>query len=289
MKPARVDYMRPLSLEAALQLLTTHGPDAAILGGGQSLMPMLNLRVAAPSILVDINAIAGMNEIVNGASGLQIGAVARHNDVLRSPLVADCAPLLAQALKHVAHEAIRNRGTLGGSLALADPAAELPACMVCLEANIVIVSSRGERVVEASDFFQGIYETALEPDELILRVEIPASSREWRCHFDERARRHGDFAIAGLALMMELEGDAIVGCKIVYAGLEAFPRRLVNIEDALLGIKLGDDERIDAVIKCLGASLDILDGGEYPVQYRLRLAGHLLRNGIGAVGRSVMS
>ncbi len=276
MKPARFEYARPTSLVDALILLRDHRDDAAVLSGGQSLVPMLNLRVASPQIVIDINSIPELEEIAIHGSALQIGARSRHNDVLRSELVQQYAPLLSMALQNVAHEAIRNRGTLGGSLALADPAAEMPACMVCLGAEIILHSAGGSRSVAAADFFQGIYDTAREPDELITGIRIPFFAAGWRFAFHEIARRHGDFASAGLAFGGQCSGEIVQDCRVVFLGVEAFPRRLIEIEQAFIGTNLNDRSSLEKAVQLLASNLDCLEGGEYPTEYRLYLARQLL-------------
>lgn len=276
MKPAKFEYLKPASLTDALTMLQSHREDAAVLSGGQSLIAMLNLRVAAPQVVIDINAIPGLDEIKIDGSVLEIGARSRHNDVLRSELVQLHAPLVSLALKNVAHEAIRNRGTLGGSLALADPAAEMPACMVCLEAEIVVQSVSGSRSIAAANFFQGIYDTALQPDELITSIRIPLLGSGWRFSFHEIARRHGDFAMAGLALGLRCNKGAITACRAVFLGVEAFPRRLAEIEQALIGHQLTDLGALENVVRLLPSNLDCLDGEECPADYRLHLAQQLL-------------
>jgi carbon-monoxide dehydrogenase medium subunit len=257
-------------------LLSAHDGEASLLAGGQSLVPMLNLRVVQPSVLVDINAIPDLEQIERRGDTLVIGARARHNDVLRSPLVRESAPLLAAALPFVAHEAIRNRGTLGGSLALADPSAELPACIVCLAAEIVAASTRGERRIPAAEFFQGIYTTALAPNELVTRIEIPMRSGDWRFAFEEVARRHGDFALAAVACAVRTEGDAVAACDIVFAGVEAAPRRIHVVEHALSGKSLTDAAARSDAKAALQQDLQPMEGGEYPSTYRVHLAGVLL-------------
>jgi aerobic carbon-monoxide dehydrogenase medium subunit len=275
-KPARFAYARPQTLAEALVLLATHGSDASILAGGQSLMPMLNLRMSQPAILVDINSIPDLALITMRDGQLAIGGRARHNDVMHSALLPSSNSLLKRALPYVAHAAIRNRGTLGGSLALADPAAELPACATCLDARIVAVSMRGERVIPASDFFQGLYTTALEQDELIHRVEFPLLDTNWHVEFDEVARRRGDFAIAGLALAVKLDNRRIAECRIVFAGVEAFPRRIAPVEAALTGSLLTDLSARAEAFEILAQTLDPLEEGEYPAAYRRHLARVLL-------------
>jgi carbon-monoxide dehydrogenase medium subunit len=276
MKPPRFQYACPETLPEALTLLSRHTGDAAVLAGGQSLMPMLNLRVAQPAILIDINRVPDLDAITCTGGILSIGARARHNDVLRSPLVKKNAPLLAQALEHVAHEAIRNRGTLGGSLALADPAAELPACAICLDATIVALSLRGDRPISARDFFRGLYTTALEPDEIIARVCFPLPASDWRFEFDEISRRHGDFAIAGVAVGMRRDGKAVTDCRIVFCGIEGSPRRMAAIESLFMGAERGDEAIVTAAKAALGECLEPLEGGEFPPEYRLHVARELL-------------
>jgi carbon-monoxide dehydrogenase medium subunit len=263
-------------LTDALYLLARHGADASILAGGQSLMPMLNLRMSQPAILIDINAIPGIEAIDQRDDRIVIGGRARHNDVLRSQLLADSNSLLVRALPYVAHAAIRNRGTLGGSLALADPAAEMAACAVCLDADIVAVSVRGERVLPASSFFEGLYTTALAPDELIHRVTYPVLDASWRVEFDEVARRHGDFTMAALALCVKVVSGRIADCRIVFGGIEACPRRITLAENALIGSLLTDLPARAAAANILDQSLSPLEEGEYPPAYRRQLARVLL-------------
>jgi len=273
-KPARFDYARPETLEGALAVLAEQGPEASVLAGGQSLMPMLNLRMARPGMLVDINRIPGLDAITLAGGVLSIGARARHAEVLASPLVQQAAPMLAQALQHVAHPAIRNRGTLGGSLALADPAAEMPACAACLGATIVLASAGGGRRVAAKDFFLGVYATAIEPGELILRVEIPAIATGWTHLFQEVSRRHGDYAMAGLALALRRKGAGIAEARIALCGVESATRRQAEAEAALVA------GGIEAACQVLGG-LDAMGGEEVTAAHRIHLARVLLRRAMG--------
>lgn len=199
MKAAAFAYARPTSVVNALELLATHGDKAKVLSGGQSLMPAMNLRLVSPDIVVDIGDLSELRGVVVNGEVLVIGALTRHVDLLRSAAVAEHAPLLREAVAHIAHPAIRNRGTIGGSLAHADPASELPACIVTLDATIVARSPDGERRIAACEFFKGIYETALAADELLVAVELPIASKDAVFFFQEYARRHGDYAIVGLA------------------------------------------------------------------------------------------
>ena len=215
MKPAPFSYLRPESLAAAGEALRRHGPDARILAGGQSLVPMMALRVAQPTVLVDIGRIAELRGLTRNEHVLRAGALTRHAELLSSPLVQSSVPLLSLALPHVAHAAIRNRGTLGGSLALADPAAELPACALALDAVMHIHGSLGTRVVSAADFFLGLYSTAVGDGEILTAVEFPVSAAGEQVFFDEISRRRGDYAIAGLAAIARVDHTlrlSFLGC-----------------------------------------------------------------------------
>jgi aerobic carbon-monoxide dehydrogenase medium subunit len=199
MKASAFAYARATSIGNALELLAAHGDKAKLLSGGQSLMPAMNLRLISPELIVDIGEIGELRGIARRGEVLSIGALTRHVDLLKSPEIARHSPLLTEAVAHVAHPAIRNRGTIGGSLAHADPASELPACMLALEATIIVRGRAAERRIPAKSFFRGIYETALSADELLVAVELPLARTNAVHFFHEFARRHGDYAIAGLA------------------------------------------------------------------------------------------
>jgi carbon-monoxide dehydrogenase medium subunit len=201
MKAAAFDYVRATSVAEACALLGQHGEDARLLAGGQSLLPAMNLRLASPALLIDIGRIAGLDGIEIRGDMLRIGALARHATVLRDATVARHVPLLTEALRHVAHPAIRSRGTIGGNLAHADPASELPACMLALDAMLEATSPGGVRLIAASAFFTGLFQTDLAPDEMLTAVEIPLPCGPW--FFQEIARRSGDYAIVGLAAVGE--------------------------------------------------------------------------------------
>ncbi len=219
MKASAFDYARATSVDDALRLLAAHGQAAKVLAGGQSLMPAMNLRLISPDIVVDIGGLSELKGIAVHGSTLHIGALTRHADLLRSSEVATHAPLLAEAVAHVAHPAIRNRGTIGGSLAHADPAAELPACMLALDAAIVASGRRGERRIAATDFFTGIFETALASDELLVAIELPTVQKNSAYFFHEFARRHGDYAMAGLAAQAVVEGGLFTELRLAYFAL----------------------------------------------------------------------
>jgi carbon-monoxide dehydrogenase medium subunit len=219
MKAAAFAYVRAANLDEAISLLAAHGADAKLLAGGQSLLPMLNLRVTAPGVVVDIGGIADLRGIRIDGGMMKIGALTRHADLLMSPEIAARAPLLAKAVPHIAHPAIRNRGTIGGSLAHADPASELPACVQALGATLIARGPRGERRIAASDFFTGIYQTALAHDEMLIAVEFPVIQPDERVYFHEFARRAGDYAMAGLAAQARVAGGAITALRLAFFGV----------------------------------------------------------------------
>jgi len=214
MKASAFAYARATSVANALELLAAHGEKAKVLAGGQSLMPAMNLRLISPELIVDIGEVAELRGIAVRGDVLVIGALTRHVDLLKSPEIATHAPLLTDAITHVAHPAIRNRGTIGGSLSHADPASELPACMIVLGATIIIRGSDGERRIAAENFFTGIYETALSPLELLVGVELPVARKDAAHFFHEFSRRHGDYAIVGLAAQAILKGDMFANLRL---------------------------------------------------------------------------
>jgi carbon-monoxide dehydrogenase medium subunit len=214
MKASAFAYARATSVENALELLADQGDRAKVLSGGQSLMPAMNLRLISPELVVDIGGLAELRGIAVKEGILTIGALTRHVDLLKSSEIAAHAPLLVDAVAHVAHPAIRNRGTIGGSLAHADPASELPACMVALAATIIVRGPGGERRIAAKEFFTGIYETALSPQELLIAVELPVVPKQSTHFFREFARRHGDYAIVGLAAQAIIKGGRFADLRL---------------------------------------------------------------------------
>jgi aerobic carbon-monoxide dehydrogenase medium subunit len=216
MKASAFSYARATSVVNALELLAAHGDGAKLLSGGQSLMPAMNLRLISPELIVDISELGELRGIAVKGDVLTIGALTRHVDLLRSPDIAAHAPLLTEAVAHIAHPAIRNRGTLGGSLAHADPASELPACMLALKATIVVSGPAGERRIAAADFFTGIYETVLSAQELLVAVELPVARKNAAHFFDEFARRHGDYAIVGVAAQAIVEEGAFADLRVAF-------------------------------------------------------------------------
>ena len=270
MKAPRFCYVRPDSLDSVLELLAEHEGEARILAGGQSLMPTLNMRLSEPGLLIDINRIDALKGISLEDGTVRIGALARHAEVLASPLVAEHLPLIVEAMPHVAHVAVRNRGTFGGSIALADPAAELPACAVALDASFVLASRRGRRTVPARSFFHGLYETELAEDELLVEARIPAIAPGYRSSFLEFARRHGDFALAGVCCHARVEGAVLSDVSLACFGGEDRPR-LAAASAAAEGRPWSEEVK-DAVKKALGGELDPAGSFHASAETRVHLA-----------------
>lgn len=254
MKAPDFDYASPQTLEEALALLDGSGQEAMPLAGGQSLMSMLNFRLATPDLLVDLNGIDELSGVVDQGDAIVIGAMARYDELERSDLVSKHLPLLIRALPFIAHPAIRNRGTIGGSVALADPAAEMPALLLALDATVTAASIDGERSLPAVEFFLGLYETALRPGEIVKAISIRKTAGARRFAFDELTRRHGDYAIVGLAATA---GDAkpFTDLRLAFFGIADRAIRARDAEQVLNGHGLGDGEALhratDAVVATL--------------------------------------
>jgi carbon-monoxide dehydrogenase medium subunit len=208
-------------------------PDARLLAGGQSLMATLNMRLSAPTLLIDINGVPGLDGIAYKGGTLEIGALARHVHVERSETIARQAPLIARVMPFIAHPAIRNRGTFGGSIAFADPAAELPACLLALDGEIDAQGPQGKRTIKAGDYFKGLYETALGPQDILTALRVPAADIATRTGFAELARRHGDYAIVGLAACARADGKGLKDVRLAYFGVGNTPMRVPASEAAL--------------------------------------------------------
>jgi len=274
MKASAFSYARATSVANALELLVAYGDKAKVLSGGQSLIPAMNLRLISPELIVDIGEITELRGIAVRGGALRVGALTRHVDLLRSPEIAAYAPLLTEAIAHVAHPAIRNRGTLGGSLAHADPAAELPASMVALNATIVVRGQARERRIAARDFFTGIYETALSAQELLIGVELPIAQKSSAHFFHEFARRHGDYAIAGLAAQAIVRDGLFTGLRTAFFAVGDRPilakaaERLVSV--AITFVVLSEASA------ALGEELDPQDDQQASASMRRHLAKRLL-------------
>ena len=278
MKPAPFEYHCPRTLEEAISLLARHGGDAKPLAGGQSLIPAMNFRLATPSVLVDLNAIDTLAFVSQDAGGIRLGGMTRHRRLERSDTVRQYAPLVAAAMPSVAHPAIRTRGTIGGSLAHADPAAELPAVMLALGATIVVTSSQGSRSIGADDFFTGLFSTALEPGELLTEIRVPAPDSGSGVGFEEISRRQGDFALAGAAAVVRVNDDG--RCADARVALFSVADRPVLAEHGtrvLIG-ETPSAELIRAAAET-AAARDIDPPGDIHAssRYRRHLAGVLVR------------
>jgi aerobic carbon-monoxide dehydrogenase medium subunit len=281
MKASAFSYARATSVGNALELLFAHGDKAKVLSGGQSLMPAMNLRLISPELIVDIGEISELRGIAVTGGVLTIGALTRHVDLANSSEIAAHAPLLTEAIAHVAHPAIRNRGTLGGSLAHADPASELPACMVALNATIVVRGQTGERWIAAEDFFKGIYETDLSTQELLVAVELPVAQKNAAHFFHEFARRHGDYAIAGLAAQAIVEGDAFGDLRLAFFAVGDRP--VLAKAAARLVKKSITPELLTQTSTALGQELDPHDDQQASSNMRRHLAKVLLARCVGAL------
>ena len=269
MKPAPFAYTKARTLKEAVALLGKHKGDARLLAGGQSLIATLNMRLSAPDLLIDINGIKGLDGIAKKGKAIEIGALARHADVERSKLIAQHAPLIALAMPHIGHAAIRNRGTFGGSIAFADPAAELPACLVAMNGEIEIAGPKGKRKVKADAFFKGLFETALRPREVLTAVRVPAADKNTRVGFAELARRHGDYAMVGLAASARADGKTLKDVRLAFFGVGDRPVRAPKAEAALAK---GD---VEAAVAAL--DLDPQDDVQASAAVKKHLAGVLLR------------
>jgi len=290
LKPPAFGYHDPGSLEDALELLAVHGDEGKVLAGGQSLVPLLNFRLAHPEHLIDVNNIGELSGIWRSGGVLRVGALTRQTALERSKLVAENWPLLTEALSYVAHAQIRNRGTVGGSVAHADPAAELPVAFLTLDARFVVRSKRGERVIGASDFFVTHLTTAMEPDELLVAIEVPAVPADAGYAFIEFARRHGDFALGGAAVLLGADGSGT--CTSAAIGLLAAaptPLRASEAERSLVGARLDAEAAESAAGKAV-AGIDPTGDIHGSSEYRKGLIEVMVRRAIetaaGRVGGS---
>ena len=247
MKAASFDYVKPKTISQVIGLLQAHGDDARLLAGGQTLMATLNMRLSEPQWVIDITGIESLRGIRVLGDALRIGALVTHTEIEFSDLVAQHAPLLKAAAPHIAHRAIRNSGTWGGSIAYADPAAEWPTCLLALGGTVITQGPQGERRIAADDFFTGLYSTALQPDELLIACELPLARADHWFGFSELARRHGDYAIVGMAASGRRDGSALRGLRIALLGLDATPLRARQTEALLEGRALDADLVAEAV------------------------------------------
>jgi CO/xanthine dehydrogenase FAD-binding subunit len=274
-----VDYEAPDTVADAVGLLAKFQDDASVLAGGQSLIPLLALRLARPAVLIDINALTDLAGVSAADGIVTIGAMTRQYAAEESAVLAEAVPLLAAALPLIGHEAIRSRGTIGGSLAHADPAAELPAVAVALDAEFTVRSDAGERVVPAADWFEGYLTTARRPDELLAEVRFRAAGRGAGVSFQEVARRHGDFAIVGLAVSLTLADGVISDARLAFAGVADVPVRAAQAEDLLAGERPSAELFAEAADRAT-AGLDPPGDLHGSPQYRTKVAATLVRRGL---------
>jgi carbon-monoxide dehydrogenase medium subunit len=291
MKPAPFDYAAPDSLAAALELLQQFGEDAKPLAGGQSLVPAMNFRLAQPAVLVDLNRLDALQYIrPEAGGGLRVGAMTRQRAVERDQRVASLAPLLAEAMPVIAHPQIRNRGTIGGSMAHADPAAELPAVAVALDARFHLQSQRGERCLLADDFFQGIYTVDIQPDELLTEIAFPAWPARSGWSFREVARRHGDYALAGVAATVTLDAQArCQAARLVYISVGERPINAVGAAQLLIGNELNDESIAAAAEHAAAEEIDPSGNIHAGVAYQRHLVRVLTIQALREAGARALS
>ena len=281
MKLPPVHYEAPETVSEALELLAEHLDEASVLAGGQSLIPLLALRLARPAVLIDINGIGELSGVSAADGRVAIGAMTREYVAEESRTVAGTVPLLSAALPLIGHEAIRSRGTIGGSLAHADPAAELPAVALALDADFVVRSKSGERVVPAAEWFEGYLTTSRCPDELLVEVRFPVAGSGTGISFQEVARRHGDFAIVGLAASLTLSDGAISDARLAFAGISDVPVRAAEAENLLVG-EIPSAELFNEAARQATGDIDPPADLHGTPAYRKKVAGTLVRRGLQA-------
>ena len=284
MKPSAFDYAKPSTLDEAFAILADQGDDATILAGGQSLIATLNMRLSQPGILVDINAIEELSGISVADGVLRIGALTRHFEVEQSAEIAEHAPLIAEAVQHIAHPAIRNRGTFGGSIAMADPAAEFPACVCALRGEIEIAGSSGRRKVAAGDFFKGLYDIDLAPGEIVSAIEVPVIGDGEQSFFAELARRHGDYAMVGIAAHAQVSAGALSNAKLVFFGVGGTPVAAATAAKCVDGRSV-DEALVGEAQSALDQDLEPFDDVNCGAATKMHLAKQLLGQCLTSLGQ----
>jgi carbon-monoxide dehydrogenase medium subunit len=283
MKPAKFDYYDPSTLQEALTLLDTHQGDGKVLAGGQSLMPLLNMRLARPNIVVDINRITELNYVRASDGGIAIGAIARQRALQTDKLIAERVPILQESAYYIAHPQIRSRGTICGSIAHADPAAELPALALALDAEMTLTSAKAARTVSAEPFFQSFFTTALEANEILTEVRFPAAPKDSAWSVLEISRRHGDFAIAGIVAGLALEPNrqVIARARLVYFGVGPMPIRVKAAEDALIG-QAATEPAFEAAAQSAKQGIDPSNDIHATEEYRRAVSATLTKRALRA-------
>jgi CO/xanthine dehydrogenase FAD-binding subunit len=286
LKPAKFEYFAPATLDAAVSALAAANGEAKLLAGGQSLLPLLNFRMARPTLLVDLNRIRDLSFIEMRGDSVAIGALTRHREIEHSPLIAVKLPVMSAAMRHVAHLAIRNRGTIGGSLSHADPAAELPMMAMFYGASLVVQGPAGRRVIAAKEFFVDALTNCLEPEDIVVEIEFPVLQQHgWA--FEEVARRSGDFALASIALSIRRSRSGIEGARVAVMGVADTPLRLEDVEARLVEIEVDDrtpDRFAELVTTGVTPNSDLHASAEYRKHLLGELARRAMRTALAAKG-----
>ncbi len=274
MKPPIFDYVKVSTVEEATAILADSSKEAVVIAGGQSLLPMLNFRLAAPEILVDISGIEALKSLIERDNVVTIGAMTRHVDLGSSPIIARHFPVITKAVTHIAHLAIRNRGTIGGSLCHADPAAELPMMALLLNAELMVAGGKGPRTIAAKDFFQSALETDIQEGELLVSVSLPLLPPNTGWGFEEVSRKSGDFALAAVSAILVVNDGEISEARIAVAGVDETPRRM-NGAEAMLRGKMLDDDHLTAVCETIQSEINPETDLQASSNYRRHLIGVL--------------
>jgi carbon-monoxide dehydrogenase medium subunit len=275
MKPAKFEYVAPTTVDAAVEALLAANGDGKLLAGGQSLLPLLNFRMTRPAVLVDLNRIKGLSFIEMRGDRVAIGALTRHREIEQSPLIASKLPVMAAAMRHLAHLAIRNRGTIGGSLSHADPAAELPMLSLFYDAELSVQGPAGRRTIAAEDFFVGALTNCLEPEEIVVEIEFPTLQHDgWA--FEEVARHFGDFALASIAVSVRRTSTGIDDARVAVMGVADTPLRLREVERELSVIEV-DDRTPDRFSELVTSSVSTNGDLHASAEYRHYLLGELAK------------
>jgi carbon-monoxide dehydrogenase medium subunit len=286
MKPAQFDYVSPSTVDAAVEALVASNGEGKVLAGGQSLLPLLNFRMARPAVLVDLNGIKGLSYIEDRGDRIAVGALTRHRELEHSSLIASKLPVLSAAMRHVAHLAIRNRGTIGGSLSHADPAAELPMLATFYEAGISVQGPSGRRTIAPGEFFVDALTTCLEPEEIVVEVEFPVLNQDgWA--FEEIARRFGDFALASIAVSVRRGPSGLEAARVAVMGVADTPRRLRQAEEELVAMELDDrtpDRFSEIVVSLISPNDDLHASADYRKHLLAQLAKRALRTALAMKG-----
>lgn len=286
MKPAQFDYVSPSTVDAAVEALVASSGEGKVLAGGQSLLPLLNFRMARPTVVVDLNGIAGLSYIEDRGDRIAIGALTRHRELEHSPLIASKLPVMAAAMRHVAHLAIRNRGTIGGSLSHADPAAELPMLAAFYDAAVSIQGPAGRRTIAAEEFFVDALTTCLEPEEIVVEVEFPILKQDgWA--FEEVARRFGDFALASIAVSVRRGPAGLEAARVAVMGVADTPLRLKEAEEKLVAMELDDgtpDRFSEIVVSQVSPNDDLHASADYRKHLLAQLAKRALWTALAMKG-----